>query len=445
MTDTESGFLGEHREESRRNDGDKAALVTPFLRHLPFHPSCFLGYGAAILRRMCDLDVIDLNAEIHCRHGEDLTTALRVMDETEVVWDTMHLHPLYGETEDRIDGYYAEIPWNTYHAVYITAPSWFPTVPTEAVLRLGRAIRRRSPETRVLFFGTSPGSWTSEWELQRHGVQVVHLNSLFSMEAKANPIRYDDLPIPLYEHKENYLFDLVPFVLKHGCRWAQCRFCSLCKGWNSGYLERSPRIAAEEFELLVERYAPGFLVCRDNALNGDNLMDFCRNIESVNKPWCGMSRADLSGKQIEALRRAGCRMIFFGLESGSDRTLRAMNKGITSKQMSAFIKTMDANGMLPAPSLVIGTPGEGKEDFDETVRFVADHRRYFDVVNVYPFMPTPYAEFGTQNEMPSSETPIRLIHFTMKCEDLGLRVCVGEQCAEYVLFETMCRDNPDAS
>ena len=52
--------------------------------------------------------------------------------------------------------------------------------------------------------------------------------------------------------------------------------------------------------------------------------------------------------------------VFFGLESGSDRTLRAMNKGITSKQMSDFIKGLHSNGIFPAPSLVIGAPGEAK-------------------------------------------------------------------------------------
>ena len=43
----------------------KAAVVTPFLTHLPLHPSSYLGYGAAILRRRYELDIIDINAEIY--------------------------------------------------------------------------------------------------------------------------------------------------------------------------------------------------------------------------------------------------------------------------------------------------------------------------------------------------------------------------------------------
>ncbi len=92
-----------------------------------------------------------------------------------------------------------------------------------------------------------------------------------------------------------------------------------------------------------------------------------------------MSRADLSGKKIQALSKAGCRGIFFGLESGSDRILSAMNKGITSKQMSSFIKRLHSNGILPAPSIVIGAPGEARVDFEKTVQFLVDHRGYIEV------------------------------------------------------------------
>jgi len=192
--------------------------------------------------------------------------------------------------------------------------------------------------------------------------------------------------------------------------------------------------AIKELEVLINRYNPAVLVCRDNSLDGHNLIEFCGYLERFRKPWCGESRADLSSKKIEALQKAGCRLIFFGLESGSDRTLRVMNKGITTKQMSDFIKRLHSSGILPAPSLIIGAPGERRVDFEKTIQFLADHRRYFDVVNVYPFMVSPASEFGSQKKLPDKNTPMRLLRFIQTCEDLGLKVCVGEQCIEYILF-----------
>jgi len=432
----ESSFLGRRKcLNSRVHGNDKAALVTPCLSHLPFHPSCFLGYGAAILAGRYDLEVIDLNAELHFRNMGKLKPILHVVDKTQIVSDALFLYPFYDELETHIDREYAAISWWEYPLVYVTTPSWFPMVPTEAVLRLSRAIKRVSPDTRVFFFGNSLGSWTNEGELKKNGVQTVHLNGLCEMDSTAKPVRYDLLPTPIYENRNKYLFDLLPFMLKHGCSWGRCRFCSLSRGWNSGYLERSAKTAIKELEVLIDRYNPTVLVCRDNSLNGHNLIEFCGYLESFRKPWGGMSRADLSGKKIEALSKAGCRVIFFGLESGSDRTLHAINKGITSKQMSDFIKRLHSSGIVPAPSLMIGAPGERRVDFEKTIQFLVNHRSYFDVVNVYPFMATPASEFGSQKKQPDTNAPMRLFQFIQRCGELGLKVCVGEQCVEYFLFK----------
>lgn len=419
----------------RGKGGEKAALVTPCLPHLPFHPSCFLGYGAALLAGQYDLEVIDSNAELHFRNRGKLKPILDATDKTGIVSDALFLYPFYDVIESHIDKYYAAIPWDEFPLVYVTPPSWFPMVPTEAVLRISRAVNRVSPDTRVFFFGNSLGSWTNEGELTKNGIQTLHLNDLHGLDSTAKPVRYDLLPTPIYDHRDKYLFDLLPFMLKHGCSWGRCRFCSLSRGWNSGYIERSPRAAIEELEVLIDRYDPAVLVCRDNSLNGHNLIEFCGYMERLKKPWCGMSRADLSGKEIEALRRAGCRMIFFGLESGSDRMLRAINKGITSKQMSDFIRKLHSSGIVPAPSLMVDAPGESSADFEKTIKFLEDHRSCIDVVNVYPFMATPASEFGSQEKQPLPNMPMRLFQFIQRCEDLGLKVCVGEQCAEFVLFK----------
>jgi hypothetical protein len=416
----------------------KVALVTPWVPHLPFHPGCFLGYGAAVLAERYDLEVMDLNAEIYFRYRGKLKQALDAMDKTPVASDVL-LNPLFDAVGTHIDRHYAAISWKKYPLVYVTPPSWFPMVPTEAVLILSRAIKRVSPRTRVFFFGNSLGSWTNEGELKKNGVQPVHLNDLFAMNGAATPVRYDRLPTPIYENRDKYLFDLLPFTLKHGCSWGRCRFCSLSRGWNSGYLERSAKASINELEVLIDRYDPKVLVCRDHSLNGRNLIEFCGYLERFEKPWCGQSRADLSSKQIQALWKAGCRGIFFGLESGSDRTLRAMNKGITSKQMSDFMKRLHSSGISLAPSLVIGAPGEGEADFDETIRFLADHRRYFDFVNVYPFMPTPASEFGSQKKRLDKNAPMRIFTFIQTCKDLGLKVILGEQSIEYFLFKRICK------
>ncbi|MCJ7618442.1 MAG: radical SAM protein [Desulfobacterales bacterium] len=157
----------------------------------------------------------------------------------------------------------------------------------------------------------------------------------------------------------------------------------------------------------------------------------------MNKPWGGMARADLSEKEIEALEKTGCRLIYFGLESGSDRVLNEINKGIGSRQMSRFIRALHDHNIMPAPSLFVGTPGETEDDFEKTVQFISDHKDFFDIINLYPLRVTPGSDFSLTKTEPNSNTPIRLNRMISLCRDIGIKVCVGEQSAEYVLFKSV--------
>ena len=265
----------------------------------------------------------------------------------------------------------------------------------------------------------------------------MHLNGLCEMDQTAKPVEYDALPTPIYRNRDKYLFDIVPFMLRHGCPWGRCKFCSLSRGWNSGHVERSPKAVIKELEALIDQYDPAALVSTDHSLNGENLIEFCGYLEKFNRPWGGWSRADLSGKKIEALAKAGCKWIYFGLESGSDSTLSAMNKGITSERMSEFIKTAHSSGILPAPSFIIGAPGEETADFQKSIQFLEDHSRYFDAVNVFPFDASPASEFLAQQQHADRNAPLRVFQFFQTCKDLGLKTFVGEQSMQYFLFNLL--------
>ena len=412
----------------------KAALITPFLSHLPLHPSSYLGYGSAILGKRFELDIIDLNAQMYFKNRERLKEVLSALDRKPVVLDNLDLYPLYYQLSDNAEEELKQISWKDYQKILITAPSWFTTIPTKDVLKLSSIIRKESHHTEIFFFGNSLGSWTDEGSLVKHDIQIRHLNDLFNAKPGNEPVNYDTLPTPVYENREKYIFDILPFRLKHGCIWGKCRFCSLAKGWNSGYMERSVKDVIQEMEELIDQYKPKMLVCRDNSINGSNLMEFSICFEEFLKPWAGMARADLSNKEIQALQRSGCKFIYFGLESGSDRVLSEINKGIDSKQMSRFIRDLYDNDIMPAPSLFVGAPGETEDDFKKTVQFIFDHKNFLDIINLYPLMITPGSDFSLTKQEPNSNALRRLNTLIGVCRDIGIKVCVGTQSAEYVLF-----------
>ncbi len=414
------------------------ALVAPFVGHLPLHPGAYLGYGASVLRRRYDLDIIDFNADIYFKNRQRLKQLFLEIEENDIVADEINFHPFYSELVPEVEERYASISWENYQSVFITTPTWFVTIPTEDILKISHYIKKASPHSKIYFFGNSLGSWTDENNLNANDIRIVHLNNLFKMNPVNAPVNFDALPTPLYENRNKYIFNLLPFRLKHGCIWGKCRFCSLAKGWNSGYRERSPKKAIQEIETLIDQYNPEMLVCRDNSINGSHLLEFCADFKNFRKPWVAMGRADLSSKEIAALGNAGCRFVYFGLESGSDRVLDQINKGIDAKQMSAFIKALCEHNIMPAPSLFVGAPNETEDDFKQTEQFILDHQNYLEVINLYPFMLTPGADDTETKKKPSRHTARRLNELIKICQGSGISVCLGEQSAEYILFKKVC-------
>ncbi len=411
----------------------KAALVTPVLRHLPLYPGFHLGYGAAVLEKRFELDVLDLNAEIYYRNRDRFKELLSHLDRKGVINDHLDLDPFYHELLKETDNLYAEVPWRRYACVFVTIPSWFVNVPTTSILRLAHAVRSEAPSIKVFFFGNSLGTWTDENELKNNDIQIVHLNALLEPDSNPHPVDFDALPTPLYTDRKKYMFDILPFRLKHGCPWGRCGFCSLAKGWNTGYMERSSARVVEEIEEMNTRYDPAMFVCNDNSITGNNLLEVCRRLEGLGKPWGAMSRADLTEEEIAALRKAGCVVLYFGLESGSDRVLKEINKGVTSDEISVFIRNLSGADIMPAPSVFVGAPGERKEDFEQTVRFVTDHKDCFDTINLYPLSMTPSSHFTTTDRETHRDVLARLFYLMSICAQLGMKVCVGEQSGEYAV------------
>jgi hypothetical protein len=416
----------------------RTALVTPFLSHLPLHPGSYLGYGAALLKKQYELDVIDINASIYYKYIDQLQEILSDIDQTQVVLDNFLLDPFYLQLLDDLEKEVKKISWSDYQSIYITTPSWFVTVPTQEILKLARLIKKESPQSQIFFFGNSLGSWTNKKELIKHDINIRHLNDLFQELPVNEPVNFDSLPTPLYENRDKYLFDMLPFRLKHGCIWGKCKFCSLAKGWNSGYLERESEKVIEELTILSDTYNPQMFVCRDNSINGANLLEFCSHFKNLKKPWAGMARADLSDKEIDSLQESGCRFIYFGLESGSDWVLNENNKGINSKQMSRFIRALYDHHIMPAPSIFVGSPAETEDEFKKSAKFIDDHKNYLDIINLYPYMSSPASDFSLMEKKGHENTLTRLKKMISVCVDAGLKVCVGEQSAEYVLFKTVC-------
>ena len=98
------------------------------------------------------------------------------------------------------------------------------------------------------------------------------------------------------------------------------------------------------------------------------------------RPDNGLARADLA-----AAAAGGMRRISFGLESGSQRLLDAMQKGSSVERNAAFIRDAHAAGLSIRCTMFKDFPGETAADMEDTARFLEEHAPWLDRVRFNAF------------------------------------------------------------
>ncbi|MGB8861403.1 MAG: radical SAM protein [Ilumatobacteraceae bacterium] len=164
-------------------------------------------------------------------------------------------------------------------------------------------------------------------------------------------------------------------VSTRGCPYS-CNWCAK-PIWGQRYSMRSAVEVADELIHLSQAYAPDHVWFADDifGLRSDWLATFADRVEAagVRVPFTMQSRCDLMNEQaVDALARAGCHEVWLGAESGSQRILDAMDKGITVEQIRIARQRLGERGIRACCFIQFGYPGETWADIEATVALVAD-------------------------------------------------------------------------
>jgi len=203
-------------------------------------------------------------------------------------------------------------------------------------------------------------------------------------EIVVNPARpfirhLDDLPLPRHDllPLKAYRAPLVrnPYafiVTSRGCPGG-CRFCIKHVSYGNSVRFRSPENILAEMELLydlgvrsVNLYADLFTVSREQVVGLCELM-----LErDLPMQWTCNSRVDFVDQEmLRLMGQAGCRWISWGIESGSEKVLRNVRKGIELEQVKQALRWSREAGIHNWGYFIIGLPGETEETIKETIRF----------------------------------------------------------------------------
>lgn len=188
----------------------------------------------------------------------------------------------------------------------------------------------------------------------------------------------------------------VSLITARGCPY-QCNWCSHSV-YGRTHRRRSPIAVVDEIEWILERYNPELLWLADDVFTIHHgwLAEYADEMHrrGIKIPFECITRADRMNKKVAAtLAELGCFRVWIGSESGSQRILNAMQRGVTVEQVQDAVSSCKEHGIQTGMFLMWGFDGEEIEDIEATVRHVKECRPdvFFTTIS-YPIKGTPYFE-----------------------------------------------------
>jgi len=187
--------------------------------------------------------------------------------------------------------------------------------------------------------------------------------------------KLDDLPLPARHllPMERY-FQLNPEKLVYVFTTRGCPFkCIFCQKelTGRGFRVRSTALIVDELEHIIKTYNPGVILFVDEilTLRKKRIHEMCDEIlrRGLKFEWIANTRADcVDYPLLKHMHRAGCRRIYYGWESGSQRMLDVLKKDLTPEAIIEAAKMTRRAGIWAKVYLIVGSPGETPEDIVET-------------------------------------------------------------------------------
>jgi anaerobic magnesium-protoporphyrin IX monomethyl ester cyclase len=186
------------------------------------------------------------------------------------------------------------------------------------------------------------------------------------------------------------------FITARGCPY-HCRWCSH-QVFGKTHRRRKAAAVVDEVEWLLETYEPEMMWIADDVFTIHHgwIREYASEMRrrGLHIPFECISRADrLNGEVVDLLAELGCFRLWIGSESGSQRILDAMERGVTVGQVQSAVGMCKSRGIQTGMFLMWGYEGEELEDIEATIEHVkkSDPDIFFTTV-AYPIKGTPYYE-----------------------------------------------------
>lgn len=205
---------------------------------------------------------------------------------------------------------------------------------------------------------------------------------------------YNDLPTRDYFAPG----PILPYSSSSGCYWNRCSFCPE-RAEGNPYISIPAEEVILDLHSLVDQQKPVLIHLLDNAISPSLMKVISEHPPGV--PWYGFVRVTHHLTDTDfclALKRSGCVMLKLGLESGDQRVLDDLQKGIHLEEASSALKNLNKAGIATYLYLLFGTPPEGLIEARRTLEFVTNHQDCIDFLNLAIFNMPIYGPEAQQME-----------------------------------------------
>ncbi|QHS51751.1 B12-binding domain-containing radical SAM protein [Edaphobacter sp. 12200R-103] len=194
--------------------------------------------------------------------------------------------------------------------------------------------------------------------------------------------------------REHHGMGSVNFITARGCPFS-CKWCSHGV-YGQSHRRRTPARVVDEVEWLLETYSPDMVWISDDVftINHEWIRNYYQEMQrrQIRIPFECISRADrLTPEMMDLLAELGCFRIWIGAESGSQRILDSMGRGVKLDQVHRAVEMCRERKVESGMFLMWGYEGEDLEDIEATISHVSRSKPdiFFTTVS-YPIKGTPY-------------------------------------------------------
>ena len=187
-----------------------------------------------------------------------------------------------------------------------------------------------------------------------------------------------------------------------GCPFS-CSFCAVVPIYNAKWKAKSAENIYTDVRFFKEKYAIDAIEFHDNNFftSKKRVLEFSNLVLNDNIEWWGEGRIDTINKYTDEdlllMRKAGCKMMFLGAETGNDEVLKQMNKGGTQsgQMIKDFVKRMKNVDIIPELSFVLGMPADTEAQVYKQILWDINFIKEIKTINpdaeiiIYLYSPVP--------------------------------------------------------